>query len=203
MISCLKHINRILKSTGFSKLEFPNKNGVYNNINNVKNEMKFANDINAWNVRYYTISEYRGIFQSIFKNFSFKNHSFLGIGVLKEDLYYVSNKNKIIVLVSLFFSFLTSFIPFLKFLSDSIYIKIFKNNINSNFIINNNAIKLFLDSHKNNPKENLNLIHLLQCPISNEDLKLSEDKSYLMSIKSNIKYPIIDGIPILIETESF
>ena len=52
-------------------------------------------------------------------------------------------------------------------------------------------------------KENLNLIHLLQCPISNEDLKLSEDKSYLMSIKSNIKYPIIDGIPILIETESF
>ena len=35
MISCLKHINRILKSTGFSKLEFPNKNGVYNNINNV------------------------------------------------------------------------------------------------------------------------------------------------------------------------
>jgi uncharacterized protein YbaR (Trm112 family) len=137
------------------------------------------------------------------KNFSFKNHSFLGIGVLKEDLYYVSNKNKIIVLVSLFFSFLTSFIPFLKFLSDSIYIKIFKNNINSNFIINNNAIKLFIDSHKNNPKDNLNLIHLLQCPISNEDLKLSDDKSYLMSIKSNIKYPIIDGIPILIETESF
>ncbi len=38
---------------------------------------------------------------------------------------------------------------------------------------------------------------------SNEDLKLSDDKSYLMSIKSNIKYPIIDGIPILIETESF
>lgn len=203
MISCLTNINRILQNNGFSKLEFPNKNGIYNNLHNVKNEMQFANDINSWNVRYYSIREYKEIFISIFHNFSFKNHSFLGIGVLKEDLKYVSNKNKIIVLVSLFFSFLTSFIPFLKFLSDSIYIKIFKNNINSNFIVNNNAIKLFLDSHKNNPKDNLNLIHLLQCPISNEDLILSDDKSHLMSIKSKIKYPIIDGIPILIETESF
>ena len=61
--------------------------------------MQFANDINSWNVRYYSIREYKEIFISIFNNFSFKNHSFLGIGVLKEDLKYVSNKNKIIVLV--------------------------------------------------------------------------------------------------------
>ena len=203
MISCLNNINRILQKNGFSKLEFPNKNGIYNNIHNVKYEMQFANDINSWNVRYYSIKEYKETFKSIFNNFSFKNHSFLGIGILKEDFNYVSIKNKIVVIVSLFFSFLASFIPFLKFLSDSIYIKIYKNKINSNFDHIHNAVSNFLDSHNNNPKNNLNLIHLLQCPISREDLKLSDDKSYLISINSNIKYPIIDGIPILIKSESF
>jgi ubiquinone/menaquinone biosynthesis C-methylase UbiE/uncharacterized protein YbaR (Trm112 family) len=203
MISCLNDINRILQTNGFSKLEFPNKNGVHNNVNNVKNEMQFANDINSWNVRYYSIKEYKKIFKTIFNNFSFKNHSFLGIGILKEDLFYVSLKNKIIVLISLSFSFLASIIPFLKFLSDSIFIKVFKNKVNFNFSNNQNAIANFLESHKKNPKNNLNIIHLLQCPISNEDLQLSDDKSYLISMKSKIKYPVIDGIPILIKSESF
>lgn len=202
MISCLTNINRILKSKGFSKLEFPNRNGVYNNFRNVKKEMKFAEDINSWNVRYYSIKHYKEIFYSIFGNFSFQNHSFLGIGVLKEDLLYVSLKNKIIVTTSLLLSFFTKIFPFLNNFSDSIYIKSFKNKSFIN-IDNNKCILNFLNDHYHNPKNNLNIVHLLQCPITNEGFMLSDDKNSLITIKSKIRYPIIDGIPIIIESESF
>lgn len=201
MISCLNNINRILNDKGFSKLEFPNKNGIYNAYRNVKNEMKFADDLNSWNVRYYTIKQYKDIFFSIFNNFNFQNHSFLGIGVLKEDLLYVSFKNKFIVATSLLLSLLTKIIPFLKNYSDSIYIQSYKNP-NFEIIDNNISISNFLKDHYHNPKNNLNIIHLLQCPITKERFLLSDDKKFLITIKTKIKYPIIDGIPILIESES-
>ncbi len=101
LISCLGHIQRILKKDGYAFLEFPNKNGIRNRIGPARKYESDKNDYNSWCVRYYTVAEYKEIFQDIFDNFSFSTHSFLGIGVLKEDLKYVSLKNKIMCSASL------------------------------------------------------------------------------------------------------
>ena len=199
LLSCLQHINRILNQNGYTFLEFPNKNGIHNKMGNVQKEMKAADDINSWSVRYYTINEYKKIFNPIFNNFKYKNHSFLGIGILNEDLKYVSLKNKIIVALSLLGSMLTKLVPQLTEFSDSIYIQSKKNTETiSNF---NNNINLFLNAHNSNPKDNLNVRYLLQCPVTGGVLVLNEDRTKLVSTKGGFSFPIIDGIPIMIDTE--
>jgi len=101
LMSCLEHIHRILRKEGYACLEFPNKNGFRNRLGPVRMYESEKNDYNSWCVRYYTVSEYEEMFRSIFGNYSFSTHSFLGIGILKEDLKYVSLKNKIICASSL------------------------------------------------------------------------------------------------------
>ena len=71
-------------------------------------------DYNSWSVRYYSIAEYSEIFKNIFGNFKYSNHSLIGIGILKDDLKYISFKNKILAGVSLLGSMLTKIIPGLK-----------------------------------------------------------------------------------------
>ncbi len=56
-------------------------------------------------MRYYSIADYKSSFLKVFNDFSFRNHSFLGIGVLPGDSKYVVGlKNKLIVSTSLFLS---------------------------------------------------------------------------------------------------
>jgi len=131
LTSCLNHINRVLTKDGFTLLEFPNKNGIRNFFTSRKWE-QHRHDKNSGrplSVRYYTPKQYEEIFMQAFGNFSFTNHSFMGIGVLKEDIKYVSTKNKIPVAISLAGSLLTRVIPGLKYISDSIYIKAKSNRI--------------------------------------------------------------------------
>ncbi len=198
--SCIKNIHRILNDSGFAFLEFPNKNGIRNRFTTVKRESFKADDYNSWGVRYYTIKEYRDFFKTVFANFEFQNHSFLGIGVLPEDMKYVSFKNKVICMASLLSSYLTKIIPPLKYISDSIYIKACKqseNRISSSV----DDITLFLDAHKNDPTDNLNIRFLLRCPISGSSLELNANRTKLIVQKEGIAYPILDGIPIMIESE--
>jgi ubiquinone/menaquinone biosynthesis C-methylase UbiE len=126
MTSCLSHINRILTRDGFTFLEFPNKKGIRNRMGTAQKWEQYK-DIREGHrhlsVRYYTPGEYKEFFTREFGNFSFTNHSFIGIGVLKDDLKYVSFKNKILCSISLFGSLLTNVVPGLKYWSDSIYIK--------------------------------------------------------------------------------
>ena len=200
LVNCINHIGRILKSSGFTKLEFPNKKGLRNNISNVKNSEANKDDYNSWCVRYYTPNEYKNILSEYLDNFSFTNHSFFGIGVLKEDLKYVSFKNKIISLISLIGSTFTKVIPYLKNFSDSIYVSANKKGT-SNFV-DNEAISTFLEAHQANPNNNLNIIHLLRCPKYGSHIKLSEDCKKAISVGNNIYYPIEDNIPIMIESEA-
>lgn len=200
LLSCLSDINRVLTETGYTFLEFPNKNGIRNKITNVKTEQLSANDYISWSVRYYTVEEYRNFFLNVFDNFSFENHSFLGIGVLPEDMKYVSTKNKIICAVSLFGSFITKVIPVLKYYSDSIYIKASKQQSLSGALTSED-LKLFYSAHQSTPADNLNIRFLLRCPKTGAGLELNENKTKLISIEAGIAYPIIDSIPIMIESE--
>lgn len=201
LLSCLAHIDRILATGGFAFLEFPNKNGIRNRISNVKAALPDADNYDSWCVRYYTIKEYKKIFNELFTNFEYHNHSFLGIGILPEDLKYVSFKNKIISSVSLLGSFMTKIIPGLKQLSDSIYIKSYKHPGSANEITDRDRLKLFHEAHNINPTDNLNIRFLLRCPVTGDSLELSADRAKLFSKRAGFAYPVIDEIPIMIESE--
>lgn len=46
------------------------------------------------------------------------------------------------------------------------------------------------------------LLNIIVCPISGEKLVYDQDKSLLISDKSKIAYPVIDGIPLLLKSEA-
>ncbi len=199
LLSCVGHIYRILKNTGYCFLEFPNKLGLRNSLGPVKNAEKYRDNYNSWHVRYYSIKEYKDLFKSIFSNFSFKNHSFLGIGVLPGDLNYVKGfKNKFGTALSLFLSGLCGLIPPLKYFSDSIYIKCTKEGVPNPA----NVVKIFLDQHKLDPANNLNIVSLLRCPISGGELTLDATKQKLVSRSAGVFYPVINNIPVMIIAEA-
>jgi len=198
LTNCLGHINRLLTNDGFTRLEFPNRLGIRNRISNVKYSERFKDDYNSWCVRYYSPGEYKEIFDRFLANFSFKNHSFLGIGVLKEDLKYVSMKNKIMCSASLLGSAFTNIIPGLKYLSDSLYITANKKEHSTTL---NSSLSTFKKLHKEDPNNNLNIISLLKCPKYGSDIELSNDGKKAISKGNGIYYPIENGIPIMIESE--
>ena len=62
-----------------------------------------------------------------------------------------------------------------------------------------------LKTNTSNKKEydlNNSLKRLLVCPISGGALYYDKDENYLVSKVAKIKFPVRDGIPILIATES-
>ncbi|MEJ7827409.1 MAG: methyltransferase domain-containing protein [Segetibacter sp.] len=198
-ISCANHIYRILKKNGYCFLEFPSKTGLWNRSGPARKSAKEKDDYNSWCVRYYSIADYKGIFLNLFKNFSFRNHSFFGIGVLENDLDYVAGlKNKLIVITSLFFSKVATVIKPLKYLSDSIYIK----SIKKEGLETQKAVDTFKQLHLKDPKNNLNIVSLLRCPISGDELILDSTREKLISTAAKVFFPVVNNIPILVKTEA-
>ena len=46
------------------------------------------------------------------------------------------------------------------------------------------------------------LLSLLTCPVSGETLEYNREQNMLISKKANLAYPVIDGIPLLLESEA-
>jgi SAM-dependent methyltransferase/uncharacterized protein YbaR (Trm112 family) len=200
LMDCLQHINRILRTDGYTFLEFPNKNGIRNRVGPARIYESEKNDYNSWCVRYYTPSEYRDLFMDIFGNFSFSCHSFLGIGILKEDMKYVSPKNKIISAASLTGTYVSKVITPLKYIADSLYVKSTagKNNRRDDM----QSLEIFALLQKQNPTDNLNVWPLLQCPQHGTGLTLSADRKRLVAAAAGIYYPVENDIPVLIASEA-
>lgn len=49
---------------------------------------------------------------------------------------------------------------------------------------------------------NTDLTRLLVCPISGGPLKYDKNENYLISTVARIKFPVRDGVPILLASES-
>jgi uncharacterized protein len=195
LIRCLRHIERILADHGYCFLEFPNKNGIRNRIGPAAGPNNM--DFDSWDVRYYSPREYREIFEQFFDNFSYSNHSVLGIGILPGDLAYARGfKNKAIVAASRSLSRLAGTLP-LKSIADSIYIKSVKHSGTASQGPGE-QLQRFLQAHAANPGDNLNIIHLLSCPVSGRPVTVSETGSELICRNSGLSYPIKDGIPIMV-----
>ena len=46
------------------------------------------------------------------------------------------------------------------------------------------------------------LLNIIVCPISGEKLEYNSEKSLLISKKAGLAYPVVNGIPLLLETEA-
>jgi len=195
---CLRMIDDILVEGGFSFLELPNKDGIRNKVGPVKHQEEFKDDFDRWCVRYYSIAEYREIFNTYLSEFDFKIHSFLGIGVLKEDLKYVSWRQKGPVFVSLLLTRLAELIRPMQYYADSIYARAEKKSQPHL----NESLESFLQTHHHSEFDNLNIVPLLQCPISGGELKISPDRTQLISPSAGVYYDVIDNIPILVASEA-
>ena len=196
---CLAHIERILADDAYCFLEFPNRNGMRNRFGPAAKPNN--SDFDSWDVRYYTPDEYEKIFRVFFDNFNYYNHSVLGIGILPGDGKYAKGiKNKTIIATSRALSNIATLIPPVKSLADSIYIKSVKHGK-----ADKNAVeskKLFLQAHELDPLDNLNIVHLLRCPVSGEAVSLSDDHTEVISRFARLAYPVKNHIPVMIASEA-
>jgi uncharacterized protein YbaR (Trm112 family) len=193
----LHHINRILRNAGYTVLEFPNKDGIRNRFVHRKYFDLTNDDYNSWDVRYYSIGEYKDVFNLFLRNFSFTAHSFIGIGILPEDLKYVSKKNYIPVLVSVILTRLANRFKHFSRFADSIYINASKKDESQDADISE-----FLKSYFSDSFDNLDILQLIRCPISGKPMVINEDRTKALVPEAGIYYPIIDSIPIIIKSEA-
>jgi len=194
--NCLIHIDRILKNNGNTVLEFPNKNGVRNRIVNKKFFDNLKDHYESWDVRYYTLNEYREIFEKHLTNFKSHVHSFIGIGILPEDKHYVSLKYLPFVLLSNWATWFVTAFGFFKDKSDSFYLKASKKEFTQdadlkNFMLNHHSIF-----------DNLNILKLMRCPISNFEFEIDETRTKALAPEAKLYYPIVNDIPIIIKSEA-
>jgi uncharacterized protein len=196
---CLSHVERILAENAYCFLEFPNRHGIRNRFGPAAKPN--SSDFDSWDVRYYTPEEYEKIFRVFFDNYNYYNHSVLGIGILPGDLKYAKGlKNKAVITASRALSNLASLIPPMKSLADSIYIKSVKHGLPDGTSEESKA--LFQKAHAVNPAQNLNIIHLLRCPVSGQPVELSDDRSEVISKFARLAYPVKNNLPIMIASEA-
>ena len=88
---------------------------------------------------------------------------------------------------------LSGYIPVINRFADSVFINACKEKGSPNFRIHH-----FLKHHW--LRENLNIVYLLQCPISGGLVYLSKDANFIISDHGMVKYPVINGIPIMLRS---
>jgi len=88
---------------------------------------------------------------------------------------------------------LSGYIPVINRFADSIFINARKEKGSPNFRIHH-----FLKHHW--LRENLNIVYLLQCPMSGGLVYLSKDANFIISDHARVKYPVINGIPIMLRS---
>jgi len=187
MTSCIGEIARVLRNGGTAKLEFPNKTGL-RNLFTYKKDIDEKGEIDSLHVRYYSLDEYRQIFKKHFDKTSIDIHSFFGIGILPEDVKYVSWKNKIKVGLCLGANFVAKVLG-LKYYADSVY-------INAQKETGERAnVDRFIQNHWQ--WENLNVVNLIACPISGGPVYIKD--GYVVSELAGVKYPIVGEIPVMLE----
>jgi len=183
-------LHRILAKSGKIKLPFLVKKPINNDqaasidFLHVSNGKNYLDD--------FTLEEFENVFKKYFPNASSRVHSCFGVTAYKENFKRVSAARKPLVGSVLLIEFLSRFAPAVKSISDSLFITAQKIAGPQNI-----RIAHFLRHHW--LKQNLNVVYLLQCPISGGPVYLSKDAHFVISDKANVKYPVINEIPIMLE----
>ncbi len=137
-------------------------------------------------------SSYENVFRTSFSNVGTQMRSCFGNIALMENFRKARGIKKLSAGFSSAVSFISRLVPALKKISDSIYISGQKIKGPHNL-----RISLFLKHHW--LKQNLNVVYLLQCPITGGPVYLSKDSEFVISDMARVKYPVIDEIPVMLK----
>ena len=136
-------------------------------------------------------NEYEATFAAYFSNvWSYARTCFNTLPA-KSRLKHVSLLEKPKVALAMAISFLSKYFTVFSKFSDTNFIESRKIKGPQNL-----RIAHFLRHHW--LKENLNVVYLLQCPISGGPVYLSKDSKFVISDNAGVKYPVIDEVPVML-----
>jgi uncharacterized protein YbaR (Trm112 family)/SAM-dependent methyltransferase len=115
----LAEVGRVLCRNGFSKIQMAHKGGVRSTYHRTRLAYKTAG---IFRVRYWSLATMLDIFEKTIGPSKLIAEAFGGLGLLNEDRDYVSAKAKLLILVSHYMKKLSSFVPSIIRLADSVYV---------------------------------------------------------------------------------
>lgn len=118
--SCLQHVKKVLKPSGFSYIQMPNRFGVRNVVNQIVRGLREAQ---GFEVRYWSMSELIRTFDQQIGPSSVEVEGFFSLGSQLSDVDLLPLRYKIVVYLSNILSGLAMRFPFLINFADSIFIK--------------------------------------------------------------------------------
>lgn len=185
---CLDGIQRCLKPGGFVELEFPTRWGLRNLIARASRSVD-EDEFDSWCVRYYSLSELRGLMESRFAEYDYRAHCFFGTGILPDDLPHVPKRFAPLILTSMALTAVSRLVPLVKRMADSVYVR----GIKPNSVTALSAVSI----RERSSPSNLDILPLLRCPITGSELQLDKQRGKLVA-GSGLEYPVVDDIPILL-----
>lgn len=116
----LSEIARVLKSGGVSLVQMPNKFGLRSLYHQTRRGFRPPAD---FEVRYWSLSELRDAFESELGSSAFSADCFLGLGLQRADARFMSRSRRCLISMSESLRLLSTRLPALTYVADSIYIE--------------------------------------------------------------------------------
>lgn len=115
----ISQIAHVLKEDGFSLVQMPNKIG----LRNTYNQMRNVGEDSIFRVRYWGVNELREAFTSNIGNSDVTVDGFFGLGIQPSDIAILPPHYKLVIICSEILRRMSLLFPPLSYLADSLYIK--------------------------------------------------------------------------------
>lgn len=112
-------LGRVLREGGFAKIQMAHKGGLRSTYS--RSRRNYSDD-DVFRVRYWSLASIRDTFEREIGPSTLSAEAFGGLGLLAEDLGYVSTKAKLLIAISILLKMLSLFVPPLIRLADSVYV---------------------------------------------------------------------------------
>jgi len=173
-------LSYVLAKSGIAKISFDNKaSGKHEQLNG-----KLLNDT----ISPISFPQCKNQFQQHLSNVQGSIQKCFGVSLNDEPLRGAGNTR---IAAARTMAWCSQYIQSLNHFSQSVYISATKNTGSPNFRIHH-----FLRHHWLN--QNLNIVYLLQCPISGGPVYLSKDGDFVISDLASVKYPVVHDIPVML-----
>jgi uncharacterized protein YbaR (Trm112 family)/SAM-dependent methyltransferase len=193
---CVGSVRRLLRGGGTCLFEFPTRCGIGRVLRlRLGREPEDADPV-SWCVRYYSRTELRQLFVPLFDRCDLLVDCYLGIGVQAADVDLVPWPAKAVVMLSEMLKRTAGWLPPLRALADSVYVRAAVPAANGEPDDEPMARLRAGDGSGRDP--NLAVAALLVCPASGGPLEVDEAGGVLVSRRARLAYPVVDGIPVLL-----
>lgn len=119
-IISLSEFKRLLKNDGRVLIQMPNRYGIRSFYHLAKRGFSEGKN---FDVRYYTVSEIKNVFRSVFDNCRVSVDGYFGLGIQSNDFRFMPFFNKIVILLSKLLKNASNYITPLIVLADSLYLE--------------------------------------------------------------------------------